>query len=115
MSKKKPLRIIRKYKRNKTNNYAFLKRLYDFLRSNSDKVVFEKLYGGYWGFCDYGPDKIILDYRRGIIPTLIHEFIHRSHIGWCETGVLLKEREIMATLSPRQCKNIIKNLAYSFE
>jgi hypothetical protein len=105
----------RKYKRRKIESGYFLKRLYDFLRFNSNKVIFKKLYGGVWGYCDYGPDIIILDYRRGIIPTLIHEFLHRSYPSWSETKILRKEREIIATLSPKQCENIIKNLAYSFE
>ena len=102
---------IRKFRKRKLETYHLTKLLYYFLRHNPDCIFFEKLHGGVLGYYDYGTAEITLDYRREIIPTLIHEFIHHMHPTWCETKVLNKEREIMAVMSPVQCRNVIRVLA----
>lgn len=104
----------RQYKKRKSETYHILKLLYYFLKHNPDNVSFERLGNRIMGYYDFETQEITIDHRKEIIPTLIHEFIHHMHPTWSETKVLNKEREIVSTLSIRQCQNIVKNLAYCF-
>jgi len=56
-------------------------------------------------------DEITIDYRKELIPTLIHEIMHCLHPDWCETKVLTKEREVVNAMSLRQCKNILRRFS----
>lgn len=102
------------YKKRKLETYHLTKLLYYFLRHHPDNIYFERIHGNVMGYYDHETEEITLDYRKDMIPTLVHEFIHHMHPNWSETRVLKKEREIMASLSPRQCRNIVKNLACCF-
>lgn len=104
----------RQYRKRKLEAYHLLKLLYYFIRHNPDNISFERIRGNVMGYYDFETQEITLDYRKEVIPTLIHEFIHHMHPTWCETKVLSKESQIMAVMSPRQCRNIVKKLAYCF-
>ena len=120
MSKSKPVKrkYKRKYKRNKKPTkkeiYNITKRLYYLLRSHPENIEFKKLSGGYFGFYTPGTEEITIDYRRAIVPTLVHEAIHKWHNDWSETKVCIEERRTMNALTPRQTQNIIKALAKTF-
>ena len=64
----------------------------------------------------YWPDneRIDIDYRYEIIPTLIHECIHHFHEDWSESKVEREERMIMATLSKKQAIKLLKTLVSIF-
>jgi len=101
-----------KLKERKTEAYKLISMLYKFLKEYPKNTSLKKIYGQrILGYYDYGTDQIVIDYRKDIIPTLIHEFIHRTHPELCETDVLKKEKEIMIVITPRQCKHILKALA----
>ena len=112
MAKRVP---IRKYKERKLEATSILRKLYYFLRKHPENVVFKKIRGNILGYYEFGVDIITLDYRKEIIPTLIHEFIHHLHSDWCETKVLSKEFQIMSVLTPKQSHHIIKLLGSCFE
>ena len=95
----------------KKENYSFTRRLYRFIRNHSDHICFKKLYGGWVGQYDPQTTNITLDYRRDVIATLIHEFLHHIHPKWSETKVKIWESRIINSLTPRQYKNIIRVLA----
>lgn len=93
--------------------YKITSRIYKELRENQP-ICFKKL-RGFCGHYDYVDDeslddKITLDHRRDILPTLIHEFLHKWHINACETWVLKKERAIMKHITPPQAKRLLKAL-----
>ncbi len=94
--------------------YTITKRLYYLLRHHSDTIEFKKLYHGLRGLYDPETKEIIIDYRHSILPTLIHESLHRWHDDWPETRVYKEESRIMKVLTPRQIRNIIKILAEGF-
>jgi hypothetical protein len=100
-------------RKKETNN--LLKKLRYFLYKHPENIIFKRIHGNILGFYDFGIETITLDYRKEIIPTLIHEFIHHLHSTWCETKVLTKERQIMSVLTPRQAHNIIKLLGNCFK
>jgi len=101
---------IRKNRRKKTEAYSIISRLYHFLRLNPDNVFFRRLGGHKTGDYDPKEEEIRLDYRKDIIPTLIHEFLHHLYPNMCETKIKEKERQTMSKISPRQGVNIIRAL-----
>lgn len=98
----------------KKNIYNITKRLYALLKNHSDHIYFEKLYKNVYGSYDNTTKDIKVDYRRDIIPTLIHEALHHWHPDWSETEVIKNESLIINTLSARQIKNIIKAIGNNF-
>jgi len=60
----------------------------------------------------YQPDTgvIVLDPRRAVVPTLIHELLHHWHDDWSEKKVVAEEDKIVDSLSSNQMKNILKML-----
>jgi len=99
-----------KYKKIKRSTYNFNHKLYTFLRNNPENIIIKKLYGNTCGLYDHATEEIIIDYRKDIIPTLVHEFIHHLHNDWKESKVIKKEIEIMIAMSPHQCRNILRIL-----
>lgn len=92
----------------KSKSYSFTKKFYKELRSNPE-FVFRKM-RGYVGEYDYSTDEISIDYRRDLLPTLIHEFLHKWHKERNETWVLRQEKLIINCLSIKQIRNIIRHL-----
>jgi len=100
--------VIRKQKK---EMYNLTRRLYYLLRHHQDRIEFKKLYGGIMGMYHEDTDEIVIDFRRQIIPTLIHEALHKWHPDWSETKVCNRERWIMNHLTPKQIKNIFRVMA----
>lgn len=100
-----------KNRERKNEAYSITSKLYYFLQSHPDSIIFKKLSGSKTGDYMIGDEEIRLDYRREIIPTLIHEFIHHLNPNMCESKVIAKEKHIMAIISPKQCVNILRALA----
>ena len=92
--------------------YFFTKKLYSSLKDEIFKINLKKL-----RLCEgkYYPDsvEIDLDYRRSLLPALLHEVIHHIYPKWSETKVLSYESRIINSLTIRQIKNIIVSLGNS--
>jgi len=89
---------------------SFTRRLHYHLRHHSDEIYFQKI-RGMCGFYDYGTGEITIDYRKDILATLIHEFLHHIYPNSCETEVQAHEKAVINSLSRQQVRNIIKILA----
>jgi hypothetical protein len=63
------------------------------------------------GEYDYGTEEITLDYRKDLLSTLIHEYLHKWHPDNSETWVLQNEQMIVNALTTRQIKRIIYEFA----
>ena len=98
----------KKYQKDRKEIYNITRRLYYLLRNHKDSIYFQKIHGGIYGYYERGTEEIHIDYRREIIPTLIHEALHKWHPEWSETKVLREESRIVNALSSRQIKNILK-------
>ena len=48
----------------------------------------------------YATKRIFLDYRRDVLPTLIHECLHALHPDWSERRVARWEKRIVKVLTP---------------
>jgi hypothetical protein len=55
--------------------------------------TFKKLKGAH-GYCEW-EDGIILDYRKDLIPTIIHECIHYMEPDWSEAQVMYAESRVV--------------------
>lgn len=89
--------------------YRITHRLYKELRNDPDILVTKMR--SFCGEYDYGTDVIKLDFRKEIIPTLIHEYLHKWNPNACETWVLQEERKIINALSEKQVIRIIVEFA----
>jgi hypothetical protein len=67
--------------------------------------VFKKLKGVH-GYCEW-EDGILLDYRKDLIPTIIHECIHLIHPEWSESRVSYAENRVINTISPDDIVRIL--------
>lgn len=98
---------------NRNELYAFLHALYRFIEDHEGRIFLKKIGKGVYGYYYREEEIIELDYRRDIIPTIIHEFLHHQHDDWCETKVVQKEHKIINMISASQARNIMKRLAKS--
>ena len=71
------------------------------MRTHDDRIFLKKL-RGVTAYYEWPEEEITLDYRKELIPGLIHEFIHHIHLKWCETKVEKYERVLVNSLSIRQ-------------
>jgi hypothetical protein len=105
----------RKPPKSKEEMEKFIRRFYYLLRHHSDRIYFQRLSKNVYGYYDYGTEEITVDYRREMVPTLIHEAIHHWHPDWPERAVLKEERDIVNSLTPRQYKNILRVLVENIQ
>lgn len=108
--KPKSLKKRKKLLSDKQKAYRMVSRIYKEIRNNQH-IAFKKLRGcqGEYDFCG---DEITIDYRREVLPTLIHEFIHKWHPEKSESWVLKMERFVIQHLSPSQAKHLLRFLCY---
>lgn len=69
--------------------------------------VLKKLKGVH-GWCEW-EDGVFLDYRKDLIPTIIHECIHLLEPDWSEYQVAYSEKRVINTISE---DNVIKLLMF---
>jgi hypothetical protein len=65
------------------------------------------------GLYDYSTDAIELDYRKELLPTLIHEYMHKWYPKKSETWVLQQESLITNSLSDIQVRRILFKFSQS--
>lgn len=95
----------------KMETYLVTKKIYNFLKNNPGSVFLKKIHGGnLYGYYEEETEEIYLDYRMPIIPTLIHECLHHFYPKLNEAKVLAKEKKIVAHITVKQCKNLLKAL-----
>lgn len=85
--------------------------MYKVFKTNPDMFVFKKM--SLWheqGEYD-GDETIIIDYRKELLSTLIHEVLHYLHPKWEEEKVIKEEILIMNSLSVYQVKNVLKRFS----
>lgn len=67
---------------------------------------FKKL-KGVMGYCEW-ENGIILDYRRELFSTLIHECIHYMYPEWNESQVLYAEKRVVNSINSKQVIKLLK-------
>lgn len=91
----------------KVDAYHFLTQMYRLFRTNPEMFIIKRLRGCH-GEYDPMRDRISVDFRREIFPTIIHETIHCLHPQLSERAVIKRERQIVSVVSVRQARNILK-------
>ena len=62
---------------------------------------------GVCGIC-FWEKGIVLDYRREIVNTLIHECLHFIEPNWCEAQILYAEKRIVNAVTKKQIITLLK-------
>lgn len=102
----------KKYSESEKNRlYKITTGLYHYLYSD-EKVKLKKIHNVMLeGYYDEGDEGIVVDYRKSLLSTLIHEFIHKIHVDWTEKRVRRYESKIVNQLSQKQIKKILRALS----
>jgi hypothetical protein len=53
---------------------------------------------GVHGYCEW-EDGILLDYRKDLVPTIIHECIHYLEPNWTEARVMYSESRVVNSIT----------------
>lgn len=77
-------------------------------KQKPDFFVFRKM-KGLAGLCY--DDRLEFDYRKDIIPTMLHECIHYIYPDWSETKVLIAEKRLINHLSCLEIAEFLKILS----
>jgi len=101
---------FKKFKKKRQEAYNISSKILYYLRHHKHKIHIKKIARGVYGYFEDYNHEITLDYRRDLVPTLIHEILHDWHMDWSETKVIKEERRIVNLLTPRQATNILKAL-----
>ena len=88
-----------------------ISRVYKELKNENTNIIFKKLRGCH-GEYDYLEDEIYIDLRKEILPTIVHELLHKWHPEKSEKWVIRQEKHIMQHITLAQSINIITFLLY---
>lgn len=109
-----PIKKDKKYKENIEYTRKFIKRLRYFIKTKHEKIQFEKLKRTIHGYYEHEKNLIVVDYRKLIIPTLIHEFAHHIYPEWAEYKIENLEKKIMKYITKKQSINLLKLIVQYF-
>ena len=95
--------------------YKFTRQVYKVLKQHPEKFIIKKLHGEYAYYKREIEENNILevaiDYRYDLLSSLIHECLHHLHPDWCESKVLITEKNIINQLTTKQVTNMLKRFA----
>lgn len=82
-----------------------------FICDNNVSFVFKKEIHPYYGICSYrnivNEVWVVLNPRRPMVPTAVHELLHALYSEACENEILAMEYQLMLLLSDIQLQNFI--------
>ena len=87
--------------------YRISHRVYQSLQEEPESFILRKLKKND-GFYDPDTEEIHIDYRGEILPTLIHECLHKWFPDRTEKWVYGQESLIVNNLTPKQAKNLLR-------
>jgi len=95
--------------------YKFTRQVYKVLKRHPEKFTLKKLHGKYAYYLrEIGENNIVevaIDYRYSLLSSLIHECLHHIHPDWCESKVLVNEKNLINQLTTKQATNLFKRFA----
>ena len=94
----------------KINNIECLKLFKQILKLiQKSPIGFFKLkkLKGVMGYCEWD-DGITIDYRKELVPTVIHECIHYLEPEWSESRVLYVEKRVVNVINNKQTLKLLK-------
>lgn len=69
--------------------------------------ILKKLRGVH-GYCEW-EDGILLDYRKELVPTIIHECLHLMEPDWPEVQVMYTEKRIINAITEEDVKILLSS------
>jgi hypothetical protein len=91
----------------KKQSLAFFTRILSCIKKQKKGYFILKKLRGVHGYCEWD-DGIVLDYRKELVPTLIHECIHLLEPDWAEAQVLYAEKRIINAIDDEGVKILLQ-------
>lgn len=95
--------------------YTFTRQVYKVLKKHPEKFTLKKLRGEYGYYIreieENNIIEVAVDYRYDLLSSLIHECLHHIHPDWCESKVLINEKNLINQLTTKQATNLFKRFA----
>lgn len=82
----------------KEESLSLFERIIDCVKTRKKGFFTLKKLKGVHGYCEW-EDGILLDYRKDLIPTIIHECIHYLEPEWSEAQVVYSESRVVNSVS----------------
>ena len=82
----------------KEESITLFQRIIFCIKSQKKGYFVLKKLKGVHGWCEWD-DGISLDYRKDLIPTLIHECLHLLEPNWSESQIAYAERRVVNTIT----------------
>ena len=89
----------------------YLRRCYRLLEDPDTIVHLRKLPQNIHGMAMGCADVMVVDPRRDVLSTIVHECFHIMFPAWSETKVLKHESGVVNKMTKRQWRNLIERVA----
>lgn len=98
-----------KYKKSLTKKEAIdiFNKVLDCIKKQKKGYFILKKLRGVHGYCEW-EDGILLDYRKELVPTLIHECLHLLEPDWPEAQVMYTEKRVINAITEDDVKVLLK-------
>lgn len=94
-------------KLSKTDSLELFERVLELVRKSKKGFFILRKLRGVHGYCAWD-DGIELDYRKDLVPTLVHECIHFLEEDWSETQVRYAETKVMNAITEEDVIVLLK-------
>jgi hypothetical protein len=81
----------------KKESLELFERVISMIKKQKRGFFYFKKLKGVHGYCEW-EDGIILDYRKDLVPTIIHECIHYIEPDWSEAQVMYAESRVVNSI-----------------
>ena len=92
----------------KKESLELFERVINIIKKQKRGFFYFKKLKGVHGYCEW-EDGIILDYRKDLVPTIIHECIHYIEPEWTEAQVMYSESRVVNSITE---DDVIRLLLY---
>lgn len=89
---------------------ALFERVMDFIRKSKKGFFILRKLRGVHGYCSW-EEGIELDYRKELLPTIIHECLHYIEPEWPENKVMYSESRIVNVLTEEEIILLLKTFS----
>jgi hypothetical protein len=84
----------------------FFERIIVCIKKQKKGYFYFKKLRGVHGYCEWD-DGIVIDYRKDIVPTIIHECVHLLEPDWSEAQVCYTEKRIVNEITEEDVKLLL--------
>lgn len=102
-----------KLKLSQTESLNLFKNVLSLVQTSDSNFFRLKKLRGAMGYCEW-ENGIVIDYRRELVPTIIHECIHFLNPEWSESEVLYAEKRVINCINAKQVVGLLSAFVLHF-